>query len=90
MNEMPTISQAEWTVMQVLWHEAPLSATEVFEALESGCDWHSKTVRTLLGRLVKKGALSREKRGGVYRFSPRVSEALNHIRRLSAGRGIST
>lgn len=64
------ISSAEWVVMDVLWARSPLSALEVFEALEGRVEWHPKTVRTLLGRLLKKGVLKREKRGGVYRFSP--------------------
>ncbi len=74
MANTPSISAAEWTIMQVLWREAPLSAIEVVEALEGLSDWHPKTVRTLLGRLVVKGALFREKRGGALRFSPLVTE----------------
>ena len=74
MKDVPRISEAEWMVMQVLWHEPPLSALDVSEALEGQCDWHPKTVRTLLGRLVRKGALGREKRGGVYRFAPKLTE----------------
>lgn len=74
MANTPSISAAEWTIMQVLWREAPLSAIEVVEALEGQSDWHPKTVRTLLGRLVAKGALGREKRCGALRFSPLVTE----------------
>ena len=75
MTKVPGISTAEWTVMQVLWRRpSPLSAIEVFEALEGQPDWHPKTVRTLLGRLLSKGAVRREKRGGVYRFSASVVE----------------
>lgn len=74
MTKMPGISSAEWRVMQVLWRQAPLTALEVYEALEGQADWHPKTVRTLLGRLLAKGVLRREKRGGVFRFSPSASE----------------
>jgi BlaI family penicillinase repressor len=74
MGNTPSISAAEWTIMQVLWREAPLSAVEVVEALEGQSEWHPKTIRTLLGRLVAKGALRREKRGGALRFSPLVTE----------------
>ncbi len=74
MSNTPSISAAEWMVMQVLWRAAPLTAIEVAEALEGQIDWHPKTVRTLLGRLVAKGALDREKRGGALRFSPMVTE----------------
>ena len=74
MADTPSISAAEWMVMQVLWRTAPLSAVEVAEGLEGQAEWHPKTVRTLLGRLVAKGALGREKRGGALRFSPLVTE----------------
>jgi BlaI family penicillinase repressor len=74
MPDTPSISAAEWTVMQVLWRTSRLTAVEVAEALEGLADWHPKTVRTLLGRLVAKGALGREKRGGALRFSPLVTE----------------
>jgi BlaI family penicillinase repressor len=75
MAKVPGISNAEWGVMQVLWRKSSsLSAIEAYEALEGSLDWHPKTVRTLLGRLLKKGAVRREKRGGVYRFSALVRE----------------
>ncbi len=74
MTDTPSISAAEWMVMQVLWRTPRLTAVEVAEALEGQADWHPKTVRTLLGRLVAKGALDREKRGGALRFAPLVTE----------------
>jgi len=74
MADIPSISAAEWMVMQVLWRSPHLTAIEVAEALEGQAEWHPKTVRTLLGRLVAKGALGREKRGGALRFSPLVTE----------------
>ena len=74
MTKLPGISSAEWRVMQVLWRQSPLTALEVFEGLEGQSDWHPKTVRTLLGRLLAKGVLKREKRGGVFRFAPQASE----------------
>ena len=69
------IAPAEWAVMEVLWAKQPLSAAEVIEALEGESDWHPKTIRTLLERLVQKGALSREKRAGCYRYAPLVERA---------------
>ncbi|MBI5094456.1 MAG: BlaI/MecI/CopY family transcriptional regulator [Candidatus Hydrogenedentes bacterium] len=74
MDKRPGISAAEWTVMQVLWRESPLSVLEVFEALQGRSEWHPKTIRTLIGRLLAKGIVAREKRAGVYRFSPRYTE----------------
>ena len=55
--EPPDISDAEWEVMKVLW-EAPgaLTAGEVVSRLTSQTDWAPRTIKTLLGRLVKKKA----------------------------------
>ena len=52
----PKISSAEWEVMSVVWDKAPVTATEVFEALPPGHGWKQKTVNTFLTRLVEKGA----------------------------------
>ncbi len=70
----PRISVAEWEVMKVLWAHDPLSANQVIDALASTTDWHPKTVRTLLTRLVDKGVLGKEKQDGLYVFTPRVEE----------------
>lgn len=70
----PRISVAEWEVMKVLWAQGPSSANQVIHALASTTDWHPKTVRTLLTRLVDKGVLDREKQGGLYVFTPCVEE----------------
>jgi BlaI family penicillinase repressor len=53
----PRVSEAEWEILNVLWKKAPLSASEVFEALEEK-SWKLNTVRTFLTRLEKKGAVS--------------------------------
>jgi len=74
MKKPPAISGAEWTVMRVLWTQSPLSVIEVCEALGDSTDWHPKTVRSLIGRLLDKGAVRREKRGGVFRFAPLFTE----------------
>jgi BlaI family penicillinase repressor len=76
MNRLPSISSAEWEVMRVLWDQAPHTANEVTEALPSSLEWHPKTVRTLLDRLVKKKAVSKTKSRGVYVYAPLVDEAL--------------
>ncbi|GMW02669.1 MAG: BlaI family transcriptional regulator [Candidatus Hydrogenedentota bacterium] len=74
MAKNPSISSAEWAVMQVLWRRAPQTAIEVSEALAGQVDWHPKTVRTLLGRLLAKGAVRRKKESGAFRFWPEVTE----------------
>ncbi|WP_035611117.1 BlaI/MecI/CopY family transcriptional regulator [Haloferula sp. BvORR071] len=55
--EAPNISESEWTVMEVLWDISPRSASEVAKALKKQTGWAENTVRTLITRLVEKGAL---------------------------------
>src|SRR6185295_8928296 len=75
MKQVPRISEAEWVVMRVAWRRAPLSASDIIEEVSREQDWHPKTVKTLLNRLVKKGALGFEKGGRAYLYHPRVREA---------------
>jgi BlaI family penicillinase repressor len=92
MCSKPRISEAEWTVMKVLWDSSPLTANEVVEALSGKTAWKSKTVRTLLNRLVAKEALKFDKKGREYLYRPAVSEAFcikaetkSFLRRSGAG-----
>lgn len=70
---IPRISEAEWEIMEVLWERAPLRAAEVAEALEGVRDWSPTTVRTMLARLSRKGALCHEAEGRGFLYSPAVS-----------------
>lgn len=53
----PNISETEWTVMEALWAQSPQTASAVAKSLQSSTGWAENTVRTLLTRLVEKGAL---------------------------------
>jgi BlaI family transcriptional regulator, penicillinase repressor len=53
----PGISESEWTVMEALWEKSPQTASAVAKALQESTGWAENTVRTLLTRLVEKGAL---------------------------------
>ena len=64
------ISDAESVVMDVLWKRSPLSAEEVVASLSSRQDWQEATVKTLLNRLLKKGAIDAEKDGRRYLYAP--------------------
>ena len=69
---MPQISDAEWTVMKILWERSPLTSKEVVDALAKTTTWKPKTIHTLLARLVRKAALVARKEGREYRFAPAV------------------
>ncbi|MBN8430302.1 MULTISPECIES: BlaI/MecI/CopY family transcriptional regulator [Microbulbifer] len=64
------ISEAEHEVMEALWAGAPASAREVFQRLRNKKSWQERTVKTLLSRLVKKGAIGFEKKDRAYLYSP--------------------
>lgn len=54
----PSISETEWTVMEALWEHFPQTASAVAKSLQASTGWAENTVRTLITRLVEKGALS--------------------------------
>jgi BlaI family transcriptional regulator, penicillinase repressor len=72
---LPKIADSEWRIMKVLWKKAPQSAQDIIETLADEVNWSSKTIKTLLNRLVNKGALVYEKEGRSYLYSPRIGEA---------------
>jgi len=74
MKTPPSISEAEWKIMKILWVKSPLSAGEILDELNSDGSWHPKTAKTLIGRLVKKGALGFEGKGRSYLYHPIVDE----------------
>lgn len=64
------ISQAELDVMEVIWRGAPIAATDVASELSAKKDWSIRTVKTLLARLVEKGAVSTQKDGRRFLYRP--------------------
>jgi predicted transcriptional regulator len=63
------ISDAESIVMEVLWLRSPRSAEEVIAELSREQDWQEATIKTLLNRLLRKGAIRAEKDGRRYSYS---------------------
>jgi BlaI family transcriptional regulator, penicillinase repressor len=74
--ETIVISEAESAVMEVLWRRSPLAADEIVAALASERDWQEPTVKTLINRLLKKGALSAEADGRRYLYAPILTRAV--------------
>ncbi len=83
MKKSVRITEAEWEVMAVAWDQPPVAAAMVFDALENRKQWTLTTVRTLLRRLVNKGALQQQAEGKRYLYTPLVSMT-DCIRRESA------
>lgn len=66
------ISEAEHAVMEVLWEEQPLTAAEVAERAGPKRGWSVHTVKTLLSRLLAKGAISHEAEGRRFLYRPAI------------------
>ncbi len=64
------ISEAESIVMESLWRRSPQSADDVVAALSQAQQWQEGTIKTLLNRLLNKGAIAAEKDGRRYLYSP--------------------
>ncbi|MDO4989473.1 MAG: BlaI/MecI/CopY family transcriptional regulator [Eubacteriales bacterium] len=68
------ISDSELEVMKLLWQAGDaLPVTEIRETLQRTRGWEATTVKTLVSRLVSKGALRQEKRN-VFYYSPLITE----------------
>ncbi len=53
------ITEAEWKVMEFLWANPACSMTEIRKNLEL-TGWNSSTIKTLVTRLIQKGAVNAE------------------------------
>jgi BlaI family transcriptional regulator, penicillinase repressor len=87
------ISEAESVVMEVLWGQNPLSSEAVVAALANEQDWQEATIKTLLNRLLKKGAVRATKEQRRYLYSPVLTreqwlsdESKGFLNRLFNGR----
>ncbi|MCR5651241.1 MAG: BlaI/MecI/CopY family transcriptional regulator [Lachnospiraceae bacterium] len=92
MSQMPQISEAEFLIMKVVWEMAPINTNEITEEVLKNSDWSPKTVQTLIKRLVNKGALSYEKSGRVFVYTPEIDqkeyiryESNNFLKRFYGG-----
>ncbi|HEY2464530.1 MAG TPA: BlaI/MecI/CopY family transcriptional regulator [Steroidobacteraceae bacterium] len=88
------VSEAESAVMEVLWQQRASSSSEdVVVALAERMNWQEPTVKTLLNRLLNKGAIRAQKQGRRYLYSPVLqreqwlaSETKSFLDRLFDGR----
>jgi predicted transcriptional regulator len=70
--------------MTVLWRAGPASARDVHAELLEATGWAYTTVKTMLDRLVEKGALRPKLRGKQTIYSPAVSQTAARTNALAA------
>jgi BlaI family penicillinase repressor len=68
------ISNAEWVIMKALWRKSPLALKEITREAQKNNDWTSNTIRTLLVRLIEKGAVTADRSSGNFKYSPVIEE----------------
>ena len=73
MAKAPGISEAEWDVMKVVWDHEPIAASDVADKLAAEREWHPQTVKTMLTRLVGKGALAYKPEGKRYLYRAKIT-----------------
>lgn len=91
VKKIPSIGEAEWQVMEVLWEKGQATFSEIRSALREH-NWSQTTIHTMLTRLIKKGAVAIKEGTSPYLFYPLVSreecrrhETLAFLRRVYNG-----
>lgn len=74
IEETIRISDAEWEIMRVVWTKGQVDATTIEQILGDKMQWKLATIKTLLGRLVKKEALKTDQVGKKFIYSANVRE----------------
>lgn len=69
------IPESEMEIMKVLWEHSPQSLPEIVENVRRAMPWEAVTVKTLLGRLVKKECVRRSGSRRSYLYEPLVDRA---------------
>src|SRR3546814_7997342 len=68
-------SESEMQVLSALWDDAPQTAADLTSRIGKINGWTQATVKTLLARLVQKGAVTAEADGRRYLYSPAIERA---------------
>jgi len=67
---IPKLSELEWEILKPLWDKGPMAARDVYREVPEKYGWAYKTVKTMLARLVKKGAITYDQIGNSYLYRP--------------------
>jgi BlaI family penicillinase repressor len=70
----PELTEAEWTIMKVIWENECCAAGTVQEALAESKKWAYSTIKTTMDRMVRKGFLEMERIRSLQLFRSCISE----------------
>jgi BlaI family penicillinase repressor len=68
------ISEAESRIMEALWRRGPLVVEDIIGEVAPAQNWSDATVKSLIGRLLKKQAVRSVRRDGRTVYEPLVGE----------------
>lgn len=76
MTEMQAekMTSAEWELMRIVWTLDHAGSREVIEIIQRKREWSESTIKTLLGRLVKKNLLATTKEGRNFVYHATIAE----------------
>ena len=67
------LTEAEWSVMEYLWEESPLTGRQLTDCMEQKMGWNRSTTLTLLRRLEEKGAVASDSQETKKLFFPNLA-----------------
>lgn len=79
-----TISTAESKIMEALWRQSPRTAEDIIAEVAGPQGWTEATVKSLINRLLTKGAITAEQSGRRYLYRPCI-ERLAYVSHESRG-----
>jgi BlaI family transcriptional regulator, penicillinase repressor len=69
-THLPTLTEVEWVIMDVVWDHHPCAAGTVQELLQDSYGWAYSTVKTTMDRMCAKGILTSHAVRNLQLFSP--------------------
>jgi BlaI family penicillinase repressor len=73
VNQTLELTEAEWTIMKVVWENQPCAAGTVQDALAQDKGWAYSTIKTTMDRMVGKGLLEIKKIRNLQLFSSTIN-----------------
>jgi predicted transcriptional regulator len=78
------ITGAEVEVMAALWRHGPLTPASLLAAVKDRRDWGEPTIKTLLGRLMRKKAVRSVREGARLLYHPLVSRDAHRVTEIES------
>ena len=72
MSKKYELTEAEWSILEVLWEHQTCTAPDVQELLAEHTGWAYSTVKTMMDRMVGKGLLETERIRKMILYRPAI------------------